>query len=239
MPDLVARLLGAIQFLTIVPLRMSTAPPGRSALFFPLVGAMVGYAAGVLLANLPANVGPILTLIFLVGIGGGLHEDALADVFDALRAWRPRHVMLDILKDSRIGAHGALALLLVTLFRWQALASLRVDPIPALVVSQALPRAALVALAWVSRPVPGGSGAYLNATLTSTSAILAILQGLALSALLPWRVAVLSVAGSILLLRLFYLWFHARLGGINGDCLGTTALLLECYVLLVCATINF
>lgn len=232
---MIARFLGAVQFLTIIPVGARTPAPGQSALFFPLVGALIGLAAGMLLQHSPGPTGPVLVLIFLASMGGGLHEDGLADVFDALRSYRTRDTMLSILKDSRIGVHGAIALVLSTLLRWQALSGLLIDALPAMAASQALPRAALVALAWTSRPLAGGSGAWLCATLTSGVAIGAILQGLLVASLLGWKLAVLCVSGSILIVRAVWIWFHARLGGINGDCLGATAVLIECYVLVLFA----
>lgn len=230
---MIARFLGAVQFLTIIPVRAETALPGQCALFFPLVGALAGAAAGLLLQHAPS--GAVLVLIFLVLLGGGLHEDGLADIFDALRSYRTRDTMLRILKDSRIGAHGAMALTLSLVLRWQALSGILVDPVPALAASQAIPRAALVALAWTSRPVPGGSGAYLCATMTSSIALGAIFQGAAFAAFLGWKLAILSIGGSVLLLRVLWIWFHARLGGINGDCLGATAVIIECYVFVLFA----
>ncbi|HYZ84307.1 MAG TPA: adenosylcobinamide-GDP ribazoletransferase [Bryobacteraceae bacterium] len=229
------RFLGAIQFLTIIPIRGRTAPSGQSALFFPLVGALVGALAGLVFRYSPGPLGPVLALIFLAIIGGGLHEDGLADIFDALRSYRTREKMFAILKDSRIGAHGAMALIFATAVRWSALTGLLIDPVIAFAVAQSFSRAAVVALAWTSRPLAGGSGAYLNATMTSGIAIGAILQGLLAASLLGWKLAVLLTSGSILLLRFLYLWFHARLGGINGDCLGTTAVIIDCYALILFA----
>jgi adenosylcobinamide-GDP ribazoletransferase len=229
------RFLGAIQFLTIIPIRGRTAPSGQSALFFPLVGALVGALAGLVFRYSPGPLGPVLALIFLAIIGGGLHEDGLADIFDALRSYRTREKMFAILKDSRIGAHGAMALIFATAVRWSALTGLLIDPVIAFAVAQSFSRAAVVALAWTSRPLAGGSGAYLNATMTSGIAIGAILQGLLAASLLGWKLAVLLTSGSILLLRFLYLWFHARLGGINGDCLGTTAIIIDCYALILFA----
>ncbi|MDZ4798973.1 MAG: adenosylcobinamide-GDP ribazoletransferase, partial [Bryobacteraceae bacterium] len=130
---MIPRLLGAIQFLTIIPVRTQTANPGQSALFFPLVGAALGIAgACALIASrgyLPWSLASLLVLALWSLITGGLHEDAVADVADAVRAWRtPEHIHA-ILKDSRIGAHGATALIFLLLIRWQALAAITADPL--------------------------------------------------------------------------------------------------------------
>ena len=117
--------LAAVRFLTIVRAPGGDVAPGRAAACFPTVGAVLGLAgAGVfLLARqaLPASIAALLTVGFWTLISGMLHEDGVADVADALRAGRSREHMLAILKDSRIGAFGAVALLLSVLARWQAL----------------------------------------------------------------------------------------------------------------------
>ena len=122
------RFLGAVQFLTVIPVRAGTTP-AEAAAFFPLVGALLGACAAAFL-NLafPPSIGALLAVLFLVAATGGLHEDGLADVFDAFRAGRPPEKIHAILKDSRIGTYGALALIIAVLLRWQT--SCRSQPAP-------------------------------------------------------------------------------------------------------------
>src|SRR4051812_43396461 len=112
---MIPRLFAAIQFLTIIPARSSATSPAEAALFFPLVGALIGAGAGVvyLAASypFPPSVAAILALSFLLIVTGALHEDGLADVFDAFRAERSPQRIHAILKDSRVGTFGVLALL--------------------------------------------------------------------------------------------------------------------------------
>jgi len=129
------RFLAAVQFLTIVPAPGDLAP-ARGVAFFPIVGALVGAIAGGI-ARIPASVFPppiaaLLALIFLVAITGALHEDGLADVFDAFRAGRPPERIHAILKDSRIGSYGGAALVLSLLLRWQCIALAGGRSVPAL-----------------------------------------------------------------------------------------------------------
>jgi adenosylcobinamide-GDP ribazoletransferase len=92
--------LAAVSFLTIIPVKGASIAPGRAAIFFPLVGAMIGAAgAGVFLAAsfvLPVSLASLITVAFWTMISGVLHEDGLADVADALRAGRTRGKMLAI-----------------------------------------------------------------------------------------------------------------------------------------------
>ena len=227
--------LAAVSFLTIIPVKDSSVSPGRAAIFFPLVGAMIGAAgAGVFLAAsfvLPLSLASLITVAFWTMISGVLHEDGLADVADALRAGRARGKMLAILKDSRIGTYGAVAIVLSIAVRWQALQHVPAARIVAVcVIAQSGPRAAMVALAWVSRPSGEGLGLAFSSSLTTVSALMCIAQGIAVSMLSGWRPATLIVAGTYLIVssgaRVF-LQAHwrrqRRLPGRNG----TTARMLH------------
>src|ERR1700726_133900 len=95
------RLLGSLQFLTVLPLGGQTASPGESALFFPMVGALLGASTGALFAGaltvLGRSLSALIALAWLAAITGCLHEDGLADVADAVRAGRTREKIMLIL----------------------------------------------------------------------------------------------------------------------------------------------
>jgi adenosylcobinamide-GDP ribazoletransferase len=230
----------AIRFLTILPVRGGDAPPGRAAAFFPLVGAMLGAAgAGVYLLAakvFPVSIAALATVAFWIAISGVLHEDGLADVADAVRAGRTRERVLAILKDSRIGTYGAVAILLSVLARWQALEYLATPRVlETMIAAQAVPRAAMVAMAWCSRPAGSGLGYALASTLGTPAAVAAIAQGAAAALLCGWRPGLAMMAGSVLIVQASRGWFYVRLGGVNGDCLGFTEQLIEIFVLLMFA----
>jgi adenosylcobinamide-GDP ribazoletransferase len=233
--------LTAISFLTIIPAPGKDIAPGRAALFFPLVGAMLGAAgAGLFILTtrvLPASLAALIAVTFWTVISGVLHEDGLADVADAMRAGRTREKMLAILKDSRIGTYGAVAIVLSLIARWQALQHV---PNPRIlevcIVAQAVPRAAMVALAWVSRPSGDGLGLAFSSSLSTTGALIAIAQGIAASMLLGWRAGLLILAGAYIIVRSARAYFYKRIGGVNGDCLGAAEQLLEIFVLILFAS---
>lgn len=233
--------LAAVSFLTIIPVPGKTVPPGRAAIFFPIVGAILGAAgAGLFIAAslaLPASLAALLTVTFWTLISGVLHEDGLADVADALRAGRTREKMIAILKDSRIGTYGAVAIVLSLIARWQALQHV---PAPRIllvsILAQSVPRAAMVALAWISRPSGDGLGLAFSSSLTTAGALLTIAQGLAASMLLGWRPGLLIVAAAYLIVRGARAYFYQRIGGVNGDCLGATEQLLEIFILVLFAS---
>jgi adenosylcobinamide-GDP ribazoletransferase len=235
---MIARLLGAIQFLTVVPVGRNTAPPGRSAIFFPLVGAAIGGAGGIVLRLsselFPPGLGALIVLSLWALLTGGLHEDGFADVADAFRAGRAREKIFTILKDSRIGAHGALALILISLLRWQALSSIAVDPAFPMAAIFAASRASVVLLAWVAPPAGSGLGFEFARTLTSTVAITVAIQTIIF--------AIFSGAGMLLLWGSFVIivvareYFLRRIGGVTGDCFGATCIIVETwgFILFTC-----
>lgn len=235
---MIRTLLGAISFLTIIPVNAKTAAPGRAAIFFPLVGAMLGAAgAGIYLALgrvLPTTIAALIVVAFWAAISGVLHEDGLADAADAFRAGRSREKMTAILKDSRIGTYGAVAIVLSIVVRWQALEHLSsVNIWAALIAAQAVPRAAMVALAWVSRPAGTGLGYEFASTLATPVALLAIAQGLAAAVACGVRPGLAIVLGCYLALRIGHWYFYRRIGGINGDCLGAIEQILEIFILVL------
>jgi adenosylcobinamide-GDP ribazoletransferase len=231
-------LLGAIGFLTILKTPGANVPPGRAAAYFPLIGAGIGAAGGVLflLASraLPLSIAALITVAFWTIISGVLHEDGLADVADAMRAGRTRERMLAILKDSRVGTFGAVALILSIAARWQAVEHLAT---PAIVVvclmAHAVSRAAMVTLAWISRPSGEGLGAAFSSTLTTGPAVAAIVQGVAAAFLLGWRPGLTIVLGAYFIIRGARAYFYRRIGGVNGDCLGATEQLVEIFILVL------
>ena len=171
----------ALQFLTRVPVPawVGFEPMwlNQSARYFPLVGSCVGLVgAGVLWASslvFPPAVGVGLSMAATLVMTGGFHEDGLADTFDALGGAVSRERALEIMKDSRIGSYGALALVVVLGTKAAALASLPLAlALPAGLFAHTASRAAAIdpavldACVFAHRSEEAGHGlllAYLNA----------------------------------------------------------------------------
>src|SRR5580704_12617238 len=122
--------LTALQFLTRVPVGSFPYDPealSRAVLWFPLVGGFVGAAAAgvhwAVARAVSAPIAALATLIFLVLITGAFHEDGLADTADGLGGGWNRQQSLEIMRDSRIGTYGAIALILSLFARWLLLGS--------------------------------------------------------------------------------------------------------------------
>lgn len=122
----------AIQFLTRFPLPVTVPFERRTAagsvVYFPLCGALIGVtgvgAAYLLLLALPPLPAAALTLAIWTALSGGLHLDGWMDTADGVLSHRPRERMLEIMKDSRVGAMGVIAGVLLLLLKFGLLASL-------------------------------------------------------------------------------------------------------------------
>ena len=98
------------------------------------------------------------------------------------------------------------------------------------IMAQCISRAAMVAFAWTSRPADN-----FLVSLTSTAALIAIAQGLAISLLLGWRYAVLIVSIAYLILRGAQWFFYKRIGGVNENSLQVVSKLMEVSILILFA----
>src|SRR5882672_11308223 len=120
---MIRRFLVAIQFLTRLPvpraLNSSETDIGKAAAFFPLVGVLVGGGAALVFVGLqriiPLPVSVFCAIVFTAFITNGFHEDGLADSFDGFGGGWTKDRVLEIMRESRIGTYGTLALIFVIL----------------------------------------------------------------------------------------------------------------------------
>jgi adenosylcobinamide-GDP ribazoletransferase len=222
----------ALAFLTRLPVRADAPDLNRAAVFFPLVGLLVGaVAAGVravadqALPPLPAT---LLALAAAAIVTGALHEDGLADVADAVGAHTSHERRLEILKDPRVGTFGALALILVTLLVASGVAALDTEHAArTLIAAHVLARTAIPPVSRLLQPAkPGGAGSLLRVTTPASFATAAVGAALALAVAGPAPGAA-AVAAAALATTLTALLLHRALGGITGDGYGATAKLVE------------
>src|SRR5487761_1543922 len=120
----------AVAFLTIIPVADPSGEAGErlGRAYFPAVGALLGFGAGIVLLVASAFITPLVgaaaALIVLALVTGGLHLDGLADTADGLFGGRDRERRLEIMRDPRVGSFGAIALVLVLLMDVATLASI-------------------------------------------------------------------------------------------------------------------
>jgi adenosylcobinamide-GDP ribazoletransferase len=233
-----------VALLTRLPVPDHAPRGGSSAWGWPLVGAglgaicaAVGLAATA--AGVPAEVAAGLVLAAQAMLTGGLHEDGLADTADGLFGGRTPARRLEIMKDSRVGSYGVLALVIVTLCRWSALTALVAGGalLPALVAAGALSRAPM-AMVMALLPNARGNG-FSHATGRPPVAVALAAVGLALGvAVATTGFAGLAMATAAILTALWVAQTaRARIGGQTGDILGATQQLAEVAVLSVAAVL--
>ncbi|MEX0365043.1 MAG: adenosylcobinamide-GDP ribazoletransferase [Ruegeria sp.] len=212
----------------------------RAVWAYPIVGLLLGLilstvGLGLSAFGVPNSVIAGLLLGALIMLTGAMHEDGLADTADGLWGGQTRDRRLEIMKDSRIGAYGVLALIVVMGLRWLGLAEVSwTGLIAALMLSRAAMPPLMLALphardTGLSHAVGTAAlGPVVAGALIATfgAALLAGGAGL-VAALIAGAVAV--CVGLIA---------RAKIGGQTGDILGATCVLSEVAVLLTLATIG-
>jgi adenosylcobinamide-GDP ribazoletransferase len=229
----------ALQLLTLFPwpkrVERRADEIGPSAIFFPVVGLLLGLIlvlANFLLGPFASSILVSVVLVTLLALlTRGLHLDGLGDTFDGLGAGGDRERMLRIMDDSHTGAFGLIAIVLVLFFKIHAIESLDLERWRALLAAPVLGRWAMVLLGHRATAAKQGLGStlvdhlsakhFLFATFLTVLLVAAILQvaGIAMMA----YVALLTMASKI--------YFHRRLGGVTGDTFGAVGELTETSVL--------
>jgi adenosylcobinamide-GDP ribazoletransferase len=237
-----ADLLSAFALLSRLPLPNHTGTGARSAWAWPLVGAVLGaLAAAVASAALWLGVTPGVTAALVLATGalltGGLHEDGLSDTADGLFGGWTRERRLEIMKDSRVGSYGVLALVLVTLARWSALTALMVHGghWAALVATGALSRAPM-ALIMALLPNARGTGlSHATGQPSPAVALVAVAIAAAMTgALVGWAAVPMLAAAAVTMVVLAVVALR-KIGGQTGDILGASQQLVEVACLTVLA----
>lgn len=230
----------AVQFLTRVPVPVGDAyTPARLAAaprYYPLVGALVGALCAVVYTLAVASLTPTIAVLFALAAGalatGAFHEDGLADTFDGIGAG-DRERTLEVMRDSRIGTYGALALGVVLAIKAAALVALPPGrAATAFVVAHALSRLSAVLVIASSRYVRDhGTGKPTAAGIGAGGLAVALLTGGLLLASLAFAwgaaAALYAAAGALAGHMLMRALFERHLGGYTGDTLGAVQQLSE------------
>jgi adenosylcobinamide-GDP ribazoletransferase len=233
-------LLAAIRLLTILPLpgTWGTAEDdlAGSVAFFPLVGLLLGAVAAALAWGLAQVAPPMVTaavlVVVLLGFSGGLHIDGLSDTADGFLSCRNRERMLEIMKDSRAGPMGLVAVVCVLLLKFAALSSLAwLQPAvlwPAVLLMPLAGRAAIcVHVAILSSARPDGLGAVFCGSRHHWAALGAI-AGLAAVAWPLLKLPGLVVSAACLAVALLLAaYVYRKLRGATGDTLGAVCEIVE------------
>jgi adenosylcobinamide-GDP ribazoletransferase len=232
--------LTAVMFLTRLPVgklhQFRIENLASSAVYFPVVGAFVGLAGGLALLTafvLPSFLAVLVCMLVTICLTGGLHEDGLADSADGLIGGQTPQRRLEIMKDSRIGAYGALALwfsLTAKLILIQSLVTINiVTAVNAVAIAHSLGRTATVALLAglpYVRPEDSKSSRFGNKVTLAQLAI-GLVFPVVLSPLLLRLPGLICLGTAVVVTLTCGFYFKRKIGGITGDCLGATNQLVE------------
>ena len=242
-------LLIALTFLTRIPFPapedVSQEEFTKSQSYYPAVGLIIGLilwaGAKWLSSYYPPLVTGALILVLELILTGGLHLDGFMDSMDALLSARPKEKMLEIMKDSRVGAHASMSLAGLLLLKFSLLASLAPASYKAIILMPALSRWAFL-IGVLCFPYARSAGLGQGFHTASRQRILVfLLEGLALLVLSVW---LLGPAGPVTMLcsALFVYLLGKRvsslLGGLTGDIYGASIELTEVVFLLLALPIS-
>ncbi len=234
----------ALAFFSRIPVPASTpySPEllNQSSRYLSLVGLLLGalQALVLLLAAqlLPFSIAVLLSLISGLVLTGAFHEDGLADTADGLGGGLSLDRKLEIMKDSRVGTYGLVALFSVFLIKWQSLFALDTQAVWALVLVAGLSRATAVSLTFVlpyqqldivSKSKPIATSLQKRALLSIWLFVLPFLYFIPLSLTLS---LLTTLALSFILLFFYY---RSQLQGYTGDLLGAAQQVTELSLYLV------
>jgi adenosylcobinamide-GDP ribazoletransferase len=234
--DLLRGLVAAFAFLTRLPVwrgPLSERDLGRAVGFFPLVGlvlGLVGMGLGHLLADiLPPLALAAMVVALLAALTGALHLDGLADLFDGLAGGgRDRERALAIMRDSRIGAQGAVALVLVLILKVAAVsAALEARDLGTLLAFPAIGRWAVGPLILLFGTARAEGLAHRVRAFTGAREVLLGTVTLALLVLALGAPVALAAGVALAVALLLGLWLQTRLGGLTGDAYGAAIEIAE------------
>lgn len=231
----------AVRFLTVFRLPSRNLLPenalARSMFFSPAVGFLIGgLSLGLFRISeifFPPRIATLILLVVPILVSGGLHVDGFADFCDGFFGGKDKSDILRIMKDSRVGAWGALGVALLVLTKFELLQSLPLKA-PFFLMAMAASRWAQVLLSF-SLPYAGLGGGVSESVAGKVGWREVLGATLFLTPLLFWlqKEGVFILGALALFLFLLGFYFKKKVGGITGDLLGAVSELTEVFVLLL------
>jgi adenosylcobinamide-GDP ribazoletransferase len=246
----------ALAFFTRIPIPAktpySTELLNKSSRYYALVGLIIGILLSVILALsallLPTNIAVVLTIVASFIITGAFHEDGFADMCDGFGGGFTPEKKLEIMKDSRVGTYGSLALISIFALMYVSITYLLsisfLDASIAILVGHTISRALSGSLIYdlsylrvldnQAKAKPLSTGIHL------LELSILLFTGLGICLLLSPIGAFLSITLTITVRIIFKKYLIQHLGGFTGDCLGAAQIvnLLAIWLLLCCLSFN-
>lgn len=219
-------LIAAIQFITILPLgRSKPFDPAGMVPFFPVVGLLIGLMVVILdrlfLLVWPVTVAALLDVFVLIAVTGAFHLDGLGDSADGLYGHRSREDALKIMKDSRIGVMGLVAIICCLAAKWAGIAGLEHSRELLLLIIPAYSRGSIlfgVRLLPYGRSGGGTGMSFFNKKYRIYS-FWGLIPPVVLSIFLGWQGVLLNIAFVFIVFNVLY-YYKRKINCITGDMLG-------------------
>ncbi len=223
------KLIYALRFMTILPIPWKEdedlVQVSRSSGYFPIVGLIIGVLLGFtgFLSSkvLSSSVTALLQTVLWVFLTGGLHLDGLSDTFDGIGSNRDRERMLEIMKDSSIGAFGAIALILQLLFKYVLIKELNAFSPWLIIIPPVTARwGQIISIFFFQSARPDGMGKFFKDYIRFYELLFAIISTVCIYVLLlpVTSLGILVIHGFSVLLISGNL--SKKLGGLTGDVYG-------------------
>jgi len=224
--------ISALQFITILPLGKTRAfDPPKMVPYFPLVGILLGLMVAlfdaVVIRFWTPPVAALLDVILLAVLTAAFHLDGLGDTADGLLGPRSRDTALEIMKDSRLGTMGLLAILFGLALKWGGIAGLDADRSIILMTIPAYARAGILfGMRYLPYGRPQGTGKPFFSEKISSRHFWGLILPIGLSLILGLKALWLNLAFAIIIAAIL-LYYKKRMGCVTGDMLGAMTELTE------------
>lgn len=231
--------LEAVKFLTVIPINTVTDEKAlaKSTRLFPLVGLSLGLALSIILSVFSRLTGHwtsiLLTIIAWESITGGIHIDGLADTFDGILSRKDREGILDVMRDSRIGTMGALAIFFVLALKCLSLGELGntyIKIIIAPMYGRFLITLSIFLFPYARRE---GKGSIFSKTLEGKDIALSGIITLILGILIGGERGLFTFFTVLIIGYLIAFYLYKRIGGLTGDMYGAICEIIELVTLLL------
>lgn len=241
---MIQKFLLSLSFFTRIPIGkrdFGSLTLAQAAIAFPMVGAVIGLLDGgfyllMLALGLPKIISAWLTVGFHLLLTGALHEDGFADTADALATGRSIEQKLAIMKDSRIGSYGVLALIIIISLKAELIASLEgnLQSLAVFIATGAASRAFMVLFMHYLPYARNNGLAAMSGKPTEINTLTTIAIGSSVLLLAASPTAVFSCVVTLFVAYVILRYvFTKHFGGITGDTLGASQQVGEIVILLV------
>lgn len=220
-------LILAFQFFTRLPFKKNIDFNEKnirtSIIFYPLVGAVIGLLAALIyypLQYLNKNIASLGALFILILVTGGLHLDGLSDTFDGFLSNRDKERVLEIMKDSRIGAFGVISIIMLVLSKYVIISSFDSGFELAVILSLANSRIVVSRIISNKRVArPGGLGSLFHKSNPGKNIIFSMVIYLVILLFInPYFIIPLII--NFIVAELFCNWSYKKIDGMTGDTYG-------------------